>query len=114
MKGVSESMVNAVNGLSMGGATLPLIGSAVPILAAVSALTTYLTTKMTSAAQPSVNPDQQATQNSMNIMMPFMIFFMGVKFPAGLGLYWVVSNIFQLVQQYIIMNSSKKPKEELK
>ena len=113
-KGVSESFVNVVNGLSMGGASLPFIGYAVPILAAISALTTYLSTKMTSSAQPSMNQEQQTTQNSMNIMMPIMIFFMGVKFPAGLGLYWVVSNIFQLVQQYIIMNSSKKPKEELK
>lgn len=114
IKGVSESLINSVNGLSMGGASLPFIGSAVPIFAVISALSTYLSTKMTSSAQPSMNQEQQATQNSMNIMMPIMIFFMGVQFPAGLGLYWVVSNIFQLVQQYIIMNSSKKPKEELK
>ncbi len=113
-KGVSESLVNIVNGLSMGGTALPIIGVAVPILAAVSGLTTYLTTKMTSASQPSMSQEQKATQNSMNIMMPIMIFYMGIRFPAGLGLYWVISNIFQLVQQYIVMNSSKNPKEELK
>ncbi len=100
-----------VNGISM-GMTLPFLGAALPILAAVSGLTTYLTTKMTS--QPAMNEQQEATQKSMNMMMPVMIFIFGLQFPAGLALYWVVSNIFQLVQQYIVMNSSKNPKEELK
>ncbi|NYB75452.1 membrane protein insertase YidC [Sedimentibacter hydroxybenzoicus DSM 7310] len=100
-----------INGISMGMA-IPFIGAALPILAAVSAFTTYLTTKMTS--QPAMNEQQEATQRSMNMMMPVMIFIFGLQFPAGLALYWVVSNIFQLVQQYIVMNSSKNPKEELK
>jgi len=103
---------NVVNGLSMGGVSLPFIGAAVPILAAISGITTFLTTKMT--AQPAMNEQQESTQKSMNMMMPVMIFIMGIQFPAGLGLYWVVSNIFQLVQQYIVLNSSKNPKEELK
>ena len=101
-----------VNGLSMGGISLPFIGAAVPILAAVSGITTFLTTKMT--AQPSMNEQQASTQKSMNMMMPVMIFVFGIQLPAGLGLYWVVSNIFQLAQQYIVLNSSKNPKEELK
>jgi YidC/Oxa1 family membrane protein insertase len=103
---------NVVNGLSLGGMSLPFIGAAVPILAAISGITTFLTTKMT--AQPAVNEQQESTQKSMNMMMPIMIFIFGIQFPAGLGLYWVVSNIFQLVQQYIVLNSSKNPKEELK
>lgn len=103
---------NVVNGLSMGGMALPFIGAAVPILAAISGITTYLTTKMTQ--QPSINEQQASTQKSMNMMMPVMIFVFGIQFPAGLGLYWVISNIFQLVQQYIVLNSSKNPKEELK
>lgn len=113
-KGVSENLLNVVNGLSMGGMSLPFLGAAVPIFAAVSALTTYLTTKMTSASQPSMGDQQAATQKSMNTMMPVMIFIFGIQFPAGLGLYWVISNVFQLLQQYVVMNSSKNPKEELK
>lgn len=105
---------SVVNGISMGGMSLPFLGAAIPILAALSGITTYLTTKMTSAAQPSGNEQAMATQKSMNMMMPVMIFVMSLQFPAGLGLYWVVSNIFQLVQQYVVMNSSKNPKEELK
>lgn len=100
-----------VNGLNM-GFNIPFIGMALPILAGISAYSTYLTTKMTSSAQPTVADDQaKATQNMMSIMMPIMIFFMSIKFPSGLALYWVVGNIFQLVQQWIVLNSSKKIKE---
>lgn len=105
---------SVVNGISMGGMSLPFIGAAIPILAALSGITTYLTTKMTTAGQPAGNEQAMATQKSMNMMMPVMIFVMSMQFPAGLGLYWVISNIFQLVQQYVVMNSSKNPKEELK
>ena len=101
-----------INGLSMGGMTLPFIGGALPILAVITGITTYLTTKMTS--QPSINEQQASTQKTMNMMMPVMIFVFSIQFPAGLALYWVVSNAFQLVQQYIVLNSSKNPKEELK
>ena len=115
--GFTENFVfdnNIVNGLSMGGMSLPFIGAAVPILAALSGITTYLTSKMTMAGQPAGNDQAMATQKSMNMMMPVMIFVFSIQFPAGLGLYWVISNVFQLVQQYVVMNSSKNSKEELK
>lgn len=100
-----------VNGLGM-GFNIPLIGFALPILAGISAYSTYLTTKMTSSAQPTMADEQaKATQNMMSIMMPIMIFFMSIRFPSGLALYWVIGNIFQLVQQWIVLNSSKKSKE---
>lgn len=103
-----------LNGLGLGGMTLPFIGAALPILAAMSAYTTYLTSKMTSASQPSMNEQQASTQKTMTMMMPVMLFVFSIQMPAGLALYWVVSNVFQVVQQYVILNSSKKPKEELK
>jgi YidC/Oxa1 family membrane protein insertase len=37
-----------------------------------------------------------------------MIFFFALNFPAGLTLYWVVSNIFQIAQQYIALHYGKK------
>jgi YidC/Oxa1 family membrane protein insertase len=64
-------------------------------------------------AQPSINEQQASTQKTMNMMMPIMIFVFSIQFPAGLALYWVISNLFQLVQQFIVLNSSKNPKEEL-
>jgi len=100
-----------INGLSM-GMSLPFVGAAIPILAALTGLSTYLTSKMTMQGQPVMNDQQMATQKMMTTMMPVMIFVMSLNFPSGLGLYWVISNVFQLVQQYVIMHSSKKSGEE--
>ena len=106
-KQILESGV--VNGLNM-GFNLPFIGQSLPILAAISAYTTYLTSKMTMNTQAaSMNEQQQATQNMMNFMMPMMIFVMSINFPEGLVLYWTIGNVFQLIQQWVILNSNKKP-----
>lgn len=69
----------------------------IPILAGV---TTYFSSKMMMAMTPSVadNP----TQNIMIIMMPLFTLYIGFKFPAGLGLYWIISNIIQMIQQYLL------------
>lgn len=98
----------AVNGFNM-GFSLPFIGPALPILASISAYTTYLTSKMTMSSQAAtMNEQQRSTQNMMTMMMPIMIFVMSIGFPTGLVLYWVVGNIFQLIQQWLILNSSKQ------
>ena len=77
-----------------------------PLLAAI---TTYLQ----SITMPSMNSDPQsaATQKTMNIFMPIMIFFASKGFAAGLGLYWVISNIFTIIQQVISNRSLAKVKE---
>lgn len=82
------------------------------ILAVLSGVTTYLTTAMTTTK----DAQQQPTQKMMLYMMPVMMFWWGLSFPAGLTLYWTVSNIFQLAQQYFVTNPLKakanKPREE--
>ena len=50
---------------------------------------------------PSGDP-QQRLQQQMMMFMPLMIIVIGVNFGAGLALYWVVQNIFGIVQQYFI------------
>ena len=54
------------------------------------------------SSQPSgENPAAQMSK-SMNIVMPLMTGFFAVSLPAGLGVYWIASNIFQVVQQYFL------------
>ncbi len=43
----------------------------------------------------------QATQ-SMQYIMPVMTFIFGMRFPAGLALYWCVGTLFSAVQQYFL------------
>lgn len=80
-----------------------------PLLAA---LTTFLQSKTMTLGSTN-SPDDQAakTQNMMNYMMPAMIFFAARSFPAGLALYWVISNAFSTVQQLISKRHLIKAKE---
>lgn len=63
------------------------------ILPVISAATTYIQQKQTSTDM------NQQTKMMMNIM-PIFIGYISLTFPAGLVLYWVISNIFQIAQQW--------------
>ncbi|MFZ5968717.1 MAG: YidC/Oxa1 family membrane protein insertase [Bacillota bacterium] len=84
----------------------------ISILAILAAVTTYFS--MSTATTGS--PQQNQQMKTMNTVFPFLIFYWAGSFPAGLSLYWVVSNVFQMVQQYVMSKSNitAKPKEELK
>ncbi len=41
-------------------------------------------------------------QKQMIFMMPFMTAFIALRFPSGLAVYWVVANIFAIIQQYVV------------
>ena len=51
-----------------------------------------------------VGADDSTAQmtKSMNMMMPLMTGFFALTLPAGLGIYWITGNIFQLAQQYFV------------
>jgi YidC/Oxa1 family membrane protein insertase len=70
-----------------------------PILAILTGVTQWITTKM--AQQPTTDPQQQM-MNSVMQYMPVMFVFFSLSVPAGLVLYWVASNLYQMVQQYFI------------
>lgn len=44
----------------------------------------------------------KSMQQQMIFIMPIMTGFVALRFPAGLALYWVTTNIFSIVQQYFI------------
>lgn len=80
---------------SLFGATdgvMAVIPGILPILAAI---TTYLQMHMTGSGTES-----NSQMKTMTYMMPFMILFMGRTLASGLMLYWLIGNIFQIVQQY--------------
>ncbi len=41
-------------------------------------------------------------QQQMLFIMPVMTGVLATQFPAGLGLYWIVSTVFSIVQQYYV------------
>lgn len=74
-----------------------------------AAATTYL--QSITMVTPSADPQAQSTQKMMNYFMPVMIFMASRSFPAGLALYWVIGNIFTIVQQILSKRSLTQIKE---
>jgi YidC/Oxa1 family membrane protein insertase len=75
----------------------------IPILAAA---TTFVQSRMMQqppnpAASEQEQQAQQMTQ-TMQVMMPLMITYFAFITPAGLGLYWFISNCFAIIQQYLV------------
>jgi YidC/Oxa1 family membrane protein insertase len=68
------------------------------VLAIIVGGTMWVQQKMTQA--PAVDPRQESTSRIMLLMMPLMFGLLSLSFPAGLGLYWAVSNIIGIITQY--------------
>lgn len=77
--------------------TLPIPG----ILPLLMAVTQFFSSKM--MTMPSTDPQQQMMNRMTTVMMPGMMLFWGVSFPAGLVLYWLVSNLFEMGRLYFTM-----------
>lgn len=67
-------------------------------------LTTYISTKvmMSNSPKPDVNQTQSPMLNSMTLVSPLITGFLAFSVPAGLGLYWIIGNVFQIAQQLIV------------
>ncbi len=68
-----------------------------PILVVV---TFWLQQKMTTL--PSADPQQASMNQSMSIMMPLMFGFFTLQVSSGLAIYWVVSGVLGIIQQYFV------------
>ncbi len=74
------------------------------VLPFVAAILTYFQSKTMNTAGQADNP----TMRTMTIMMPLMILYFGITMSAGLTLYWVVSTLFQIVQQVFMTRLTKE------
>jgi len=69
------------------------------IIPLLCALTTFVQQKQTTT--------EMTQQNKMMLMfMPVFIGYITITFPAGLGVYWVVSNLVQIIQQWFMYRKS--------
>jgi len=96
----SWDIVNQAIPLSSQFLGLDLAGQGNIILAIIVGGTMWVQQKMTQA--PAVDPRQASTSRIMLLMMPLMFGFLCLSFPAGLGLYWAVSNVIGIVTQYFV------------
>jgi hypothetical protein len=52
---------------------------------------------------PNANDPQAKTQRQMMLFLPFISIFYGAFLPAGLFIYWIITTVFAIVQQYLIV-----------
>lgn len=80
------------------------------VIAILAGIFQFFQTKMLT---PKSNPGQgkssdisQMMQKQMVYFFPFLTVFILMSLPSAIGLYWIVSGIFSIVQQYFILKKS--------
>ncbi len=85
------------------GVKLPFLGSEFHLLPLLMGVAMYVQSK-TGGGSPTGGPATGAAgqQKMMQTMMPVVFTVLFYNMPSGLVLYWLVNNIFSIVQQYIV------------
>lgn len=78
----------------------------IPLL---SFLTQWYSTRLSfkNSEMPQDNP-MASSMKMMTTIMPLFSLFIALSVPAGLGLYWAISGLFQIIQQIALNNYFKK------
>ena len=81
----------------------------IPVLATVTAyLSSYITRKLQAMPQ---TEQQQSSMKTMNMIMPLMSAVFCFMLPAGVGLYWIMSNVVQIGQTVLLHKIFNKKNE---
>lgn len=85
------------------GVKLPFLGSEFHMLPLLMGVAMFVQSK-TGGGSPTGGPAAGAAgqQKMMQTMMPIVFTVLFYNMPSGLVLYWLVNNIFSIVQQYIV------------
>jgi len=83
---------------------LPVIGG-LSLIAVISSLLQVIQSRMVMppASQGQAQDQSAAVQRQTMLLFPLITIFYGAFLPAGLFLYWIVTTIFSIVQQYLIV-----------
>lgn len=65
-------------------------------------VTMFITQKQMMGRNSAADPQQQQIQKTMMYVMPVFLAFISFSLPLGVLLYWVTTNIWQLIQQQIM------------
>lgn len=89
---------------------MPSLGQPDPtyILPVLSAVSTFFIQNQMSGSQAAASDAAAKQQKIMKVVMPLFIGWISLSFPSGLVIYWVVSNVFQWAQQFIMTHMKKK------
>jgi YidC/Oxa1 family membrane protein insertase len=93
--GVPEVIIGTAGGFATGHSIMAVISAVLQLITSRIALPT---------ADNRVADDQNAkVQRQVALLFPFISLTYGSLLPAGLFLYWIVSTLFSIIQQYLII-----------
>ncbi|MBU0636643.1 MAG: YidC/Oxa1 family membrane protein insertase [Patescibacteria group bacterium] len=86
------------------------------ILAVLAGLAQFWQAKMMNTKQAAIKDQEAKDENMMAIMnkqmlylMPVLTIFIGLTFPSGLALYWLITTVLTILQQfYLFKNENQK------
>ncbi len=80
----------------------------------LAAILQFVQSKMMLAAVPQKPKEESSEedfsalmQKQMVYMSPILTLIIGIKFPSGLVVYWIVTTLFMIAQQYFVMKEKK-------
>ncbi len=69
----------------------------------ISGLTSLMTSVLSQMRQKKANPNMQMQgMGCMMLLMPLWSVWLAFQFPAGVGMYWILSNVFAFLQTLIL------------
>ena len=71
------------------------------LIPVIAALLSYAQSKISTAGSPQ-DPQTASTSKTMLLMMPLMSLWIGFVMPGALGLYWIATSVFQIIQDYVL------------
>ncbi len=81
---------------------ITVFGLSIPFLAIIVVLTTFLQSKLLQPPTSNANDQGAMISKSMSIYMPLLMGFMAYSLASGLALYFLVSNVFGIIQYAIL------------
>ncbi len=96
------------------GTRIPILGDHLSLFALLMAVTMWFYSKMTMASNPAANDPNAASMRFMSVwMMPIMMFFICNSLSAALSYYYLLSNLFMMLQNFILRRFFVHPEELL-
>ena len=94
------------------GTRVPLIGDHLSLFALLMAVTMWFYSRITMSSQPGGNDPTAQSMRFMSLwMMPIMMFFICNNLSAALSYYYLLSNLFMMLQNWILRKFFVHPEE---
>ena len=96
------------------GVRIPILGDHLSLFALLMAVTMFIYSKMTMAGQPNADDPTASSMRFMTLwMMPIMMFFICNNLSAALSYYYLLSQFFSIIQNWVIKKYCVHPDEIL-